>query len=354
MPRFILALLVCLPLAAQADPAETNAEGLPYETPGRGVVDHDAIRARALALLEQEFAAFRDAAARLSAAATAHCDAGAPRKDVEAAFRAAYLAWAPLDSYQFGPVEARAAALTVNFWPDKKNFVGRAMKALLAEPPARQRDPAAIAQHSVAAQGLPAVERLLYDDLPTCPAAIGVSAYLAGFAAQLHEDWFAPGGWAAIARAAGPDNPVYLSAAEFTRTLYTAVDFGLTRIAVSRIGHPLGDRPGGLPNRAEAWRSGLSAAIMRAQLDGVARMIERGFDGDIFEPDRNWVLRVIDQARDRIDRLGAPVRAAVADPEARVRLEALQTKIFYLKLQLAQEVGPGLGVDTGFSAADGD
>lgn len=357
MKRLLLALaatLAALPVWAETGDSISPDLGLPYWAPGRGVVDHDAVRRRSLQVLETQFSAFANATQALSDSAVAHCEAEGPRDAVVAAFTQTWLTWAPLDSYQFGPIEANAAALTVNFWPDKKNFVGRALTGLLALPEDAQRDPAEVGAQSAAVQGLPAIERLLFTDVQACPALIGVSAYLDQTADTLYADWFTPDGWADLARDAGPDNPVYLSAEEFTKTLYTALDFGLIRIADQRLGRPLGTYERSFPKRAEAWRAGLTAAIIEAQLDGIGQMVEFGFAGDIREPDRAWMLRVLAQANERIARIDAPIPEAVQSPDTRFLVEALQTKINQLRDVMAQDIGPNLGVDTGFSPADGD
>lgn len=351
---FLVALLAAGAASAQTGDSYNKDLGLPYWAPGRGVVDHDALRRRSLAVLERQYGAFVAATGQLEHSAQAFCDTDAPRQDVLTAFEAAWLAWAPLDSYQFGPAETTGAVLAINFWPDKKNFVGRAVRELLALPAEAQRDPGAVAGLSAAAQGLPALEMLLYTEAPDCPAIIGVSGVLSTNAKALYQGWFGANGWADLTRAAGPDNPVYLSVEEFTKALYTAQDFGLIRIQEQRLGRPLGTFERSFPTRAEAWRSGLTNPIIEAQLAGIAEMIRDGFAGDVREPDRAWVLQVIAQASERLDRIGAPLAEAVAEPEKRFRVEALHTKIGQLRRALAEDIGPGLGVDTGFSPADGD
>lgn len=316
--------------------------------------DHAALRDRSLIVLEGQFGAFRDAALDLAGASQEYCAGRIAREAYIETFRGAWLSWAPLDAYQFGPIEQRSAVLTVGFWPDKKGFVGRGVKAVLALPAQKQSDPQTIAASSAAAQGLPAIERLLFSDMDACPAIIGISTNISNVGDALFDDWFGKDGWADLARAAGPDNPVYLSNDEFTKVLFTAIDFELTRIADARLGRPLGtyDRP--FPKRAEAWRSGLSLDIIDAQLTGIATLLERGFAGGVFNPNRGWVLGVIGDTRARIADIGAPLDQAVADPMLRIRVEGLQTSIRYLQLQFAEDIGPELGVDTGFSAGDGD
>ncbi|MFV0360765.1 imelysin family protein [Tropicimonas sp.] len=316
--------------------------------------DHDAIRTRALTVLETQFGAFRDAAATLEDTARGYCAGTGGQSALETAFRDAWHAWAPLDSYQFGPVEQLGAALSVNFWPDKKNIVGRALDALSQQPAEAQADPATIAAGSAAAQGLPALERLLHTDATPCPAIIGISAHLDGMAGDLYAAWFAPDGWAALMRAAGPDNPIYLSEEEVTRTLFTAADFALTRVADYRLGRPLGTYERSYPRRAEAWRSGLSAEIAAAQLRGITELFDTAF-GPALKPDlRTRFDMTAARAEARLETLDQPLAEEVSTPSSRIRVEAAQTLVRELQQLLNGEIGPELGVETGFSAADGD
>lgn len=350
MPRILTAAVTCAVLLTGGGliPAPATAQTV------TGDIDHAPVRVRSLGVLERQFGAFHTATTALTQAATGYCAGEIDRDTALEAFRSAWRAWAPLEAYQFGPVEQQAASLTVAFWPDKKDFVGRGLEALLALPADSLADPATIAQGSAAAQGLPAIERLMFSDMAECPAIVGISGHLDGVAAALYDGWFGPDGWADLVRDAGPENPVYLSDAEFTKALYTAVDFVLERIADARLGRPLGTFDAPQPTQAEAWRSGLSLDIVDAQLAGVADLLENGFAGGVFNPARVWVLGVIDDTRARVADIGAPLDVAVADPVTRFRVEGLQTKVRYLLLQFDQEIGPGLGVETGFSPSDGD
>lgn len=316
-------------------------------------VDHTEIAERVLTVFDNQFGAFRDQSAKLVEASEAYCTGGA-REPVLDALEQTWLAWAPLDAYQFGPIEQQAAALTVNFFPDKKNFTGRALRQHLKRPEAEQGDPAIVASSSAALQGLPAIERLLFEDLPTCPSLVGVTGNLARIAQDLHDGWFGPDGWADLVRTAGADNPVYLNKVEFTKQIYTALGFSIQRIREHRLGRPLGTYKRAFPKRAEAWRAGFSNQIMIAQLDGMIQVLNLGFAGSVFNPSRAWVVKVIKDTQARINGIGAPLSQAVLDPLMRVRVEGIQSKLDYLKVQMDEDVGPGLGVETGFSAGDGD
>ena len=317
-------------------------------------IDHAALRESALAVLDADFSAFQETAAELSATAQAVCHGEAPPDALKAALATTWLAWAPLDSFQFGPIEQSGAALAVDFWPDKKGFVTRGVAALQALPEADQARPETVAAGSVAAQGLPALELLLYGDGPLCPAAMGIAAHLSLRAAALHQAWFGPDGWAEIARAAGPMSPVYRTQAEFSAALFTALDFGLFRATEQRLGRPLGTWERSFPQQAEAWRSGLSVEIVDAQLIGIARMLEQGFGGTLDPDARDRILARRADARMRLDQIGAPLPEVVTDPARRVRVEAVQTLLREIRASLANDIGAPLGLSAGFSPADGD
>lgn len=316
--------------------------------------DHAALREDALTLLEDQFGAFRAAAREMTVASKKLCAGETDLAAFTQAFHDTWLAWAPLDAYQFGPVEQTGAVLRIGFWPDKKDFVGRGLDALLDLPAETLRDPATIAESSAAVQGLPAIERLLASDLDACPVAVGISANISDVADALYEGWFGTGGWSDLARTAGPDNPVYLTDAEFTGTLFTAVDFELSRIIDLRLGRPLGsfDRP--MPRRAEAWRAGLSLDIVGAELAGLRRMLDEVFAPNLPGLDTSRVASAFADAAVRLNEIGLPLDEAVQDPMSRLRVEALQTRVADIRLRMAEDVGPALGVEVGFSAADGD
>lgn len=358
-PVLVAALLSAAVVAADGALAQDGEDGATGEsTPVAEAapveIDHRALAQRSLAVLDRQFAGFRDAAATLSDTATRYCAGDARADALSAAFARTWVAWAPLDSYQFGPIQTSGAALTVNFLPDEKNFVGRALRDLLQQPPEKQADPVWVAQLSAAVQGLPALELLLTTDVPDCPAAVGISGNLARVAGQLYADWFGPGGWAEVMLTAGPENPVYRTPAEVTRTLYTALDFGLERVEAVRIGRPLGTFEQSFPTRAEAWRSGLTNAIIDAQLEGAQVLVVEGFATAVPADDLAELADFFDEARDRLAAVGMPIGEAVKDPVTRFRVETLETRVEALKDEVGHEVGPNLGVQTGFSSADGD
>ena len=52
--------------------------------------------------------------------------------------------------------------------------------------------------------------------------------------------------------------------------------------------------------------------------------------------------------------MGEPIDVAVATTQGRVRVEALQSAIRHVQTEVAEHIGPGIGVTSGFNSMDGD
>jgi predicted lipoprotein len=133
----------------------------------------------------------------------------APRRGDPNALRAAYQkvsdAWAAVEYFRIGPEARELRADRFNFWLDRTNATGKALTALLAAPDTSALAPDQLAQGSVAEQGLPMLERLLYDDgavdalragdaqgARRCAIGVAVSHNLATIAGQIYAGWTAP------------------------------------------------------------------------------------------------------------------------------------------------------------------
>ncbi len=112
------------------------------------------------------YARLADATAAFDLAARGFCaaPATAPFDEVRSAFHAAADAWHDVEHIRFGPMESRLRAERLYFWPDPRNATARQLADLLSG-----RDPAVLTAEgfvraSAAVQGLPAAERLLFDE----------------------------------------------------------------------------------------------------------------------------------------------------------------------------------------------
>ena len=149
--------------------------------------------------------------------------------------------------------------------------------------------------------------------------------------------------------AGAPDNPVYFTPDEATKALYSALTEGLQMDIDLRLGRPLGtwDKP--QPRRAEAWRSGRPLPNALASAESAARLA-----GLLTEGPLPATEAALDQVRRAAQAIEDPSFQDVEDPQARLKLEILQSRVRALLDAIEAEVGAPLGLQPGFNSRDGD
>lgn len=73
----------------------------------------------------------------------------------------AMLAWQAVQWIKFGPIKENNREWQIQFWPDKKNIIGRKVNALLKKP---EVDHESLQKSGILVQGLSAMEYVLYDE----------------------------------------------------------------------------------------------------------------------------------------------------------------------------------------------
>lgn len=268
------------------------------------------------------------------------CDPDALR----AAFQGTYDAWMPVAHLTLGPSEEDGRGLAVLFWPDPKGSGWKAQRALLAAPPTAE----AMAQQSVAARGLPALERLLFPAEPLedpCPLIQSTADDLATTAAALAAGW---GPYGDLLLTAGqPGNNRFLKPEEATQALFTQLATGLESLADRRIGRPLGtfDKP--RPDLAEARASQRSIRNIALSLVALKDLTLT------LNPDSPKTLAAFDHAIGLAQTLDPDIDH-ITDPQGWLKLEILQQAVRATRDTALAELGPALGVELGFNSQDGD
>jgi predicted lipoprotein len=293
--------------------------------------------------LRPGFADFADAARTL-----AEIDSCAPEA-LRPAFQSAYDAWLAVAHITLGPAEEDGRGLAVHFWPDPKGLGWKAQRALLdADPAALQPD--TFAQQSIAARGLPALERLLYpvDALPSdpCPLMQATADDMSRTADALAAGW---GPFGDLLLSAGqPGNTRFLSGTEATQALFTQLATGLETLADRRIGRPLGTFDNPRPDLAEARPSGRSLRNVTLTLQAL-RDLALSLDAESPK-----TLAAFDQAIALSIALEDPVFDGIIEPQGWLKLEILQQAVRTARDTAIAELAPSLGVTLGFNSADGD
>lgn len=295
------------------------------------------------------YAAFADTTAALNAAAKADCTANSLRP----AYNLAYDTWLGVSHLRLGPAEVAGRSLAIAFWPDPKSLGAKAQSALIrAQDPAVQ-DPETFAEVSVAARGLPALERLLYpaealgDAAYICTLIRATTADLASNAAAISAEW--QSGFANTLLTAGTDgNTRFLTKIEARQALYTALITGFEFTADQRVGRPLGSFAKPRPERAEARASVRSLRNVTLSMTAL-QQFAKALAVDTPVTDAAFVRAFAVSAK-----VEDPTFADVATSQGWLRAEILQQAIRATRDAAITEIGPALDVGIGFNAADGD
>ena len=305
---------------------------------------------------------------QLAASALAFCAGKEDLDKARADFLTAQKAWAELQPLMIGPLAEGNRAWQVQFWPDKKNLVGRQVEQLIKAQP--QVDAAALAKSSVVVQGLSAYEYILFDsnlDMADgaqkaryCPLLQAIGERQKSLAEEILARWNAKDGM--LEQLSTFPNTRYADSheaiSELLRVQVTALD-----TLKKKLGTPLGRQTKGLPQpmQAEAWRSHSSLSNLAASLDS-AENLWRGVDGpgirSLLGSDQKDLAERIDaayaDAEKQLTSLHKPLTDLLADEAGRT-----QVNVFYDSLDKVQRLHSGdlaraLGVQLGFNANDGD
>lgn len=301
----------------------------------------------AVEVILPDYTTFSAAADALSLAAQVDCRPDA----LKPAYNATFDAWLGVAHLRLGPAEV--AAPSIAFWPDTRGTIPKALSRMIAvEDDIINGD---YREVSIAARGLFALEAMLYGEFSeyedgsySCDLVQAIAVDLAEQATALEHTW--RDGYAKTLRTGGaPENSTYLSSEESLRALYTQLLGGLEFIADQRLGRPMGtfDRP--RPTRAEAWRSGRSSRNIYLSLQAL-RALAFALSDEPTPRTNAAFAAAISEASRPID----PGFQAVTDPQGRLRLESLQTRVREIYAAIEEEIGKPLGIAPGFNSLDGD
>lgn len=350
-PRLLLtSLAIALGACAPQDPQATTSAALAQQ------------------VILPAYSRWVDADRNLAASALAYCQGKEDLAKARADFSAAQTAWAELQPLLVGPLAEGNRTWQVQFWPDKKNLVGRQVEQLLKAKP--QVSAAELAKSSVVVQGLSAYEYILFDskidlaDADTkaryCPLLEAIGAHQQALAEDILGRWKTDGGM--LTQLSKFPNDRYADAheaiAELLRVQVTALDT-LKR----KLGTPLGRQSKGIPQpfQAEFWRSDASLSNLESSLSGAQAL----WNGDQGKGLRALLPAEQKALADKIDAAYADVHATFAgirqplsellkDDAGRQQLNALYDSLNVVHRLHEGELAKVLGVQLGFNANDGD
>jgi predicted lipoprotein len=330
------------------------------------VSEQALVTAVATRFLVPAYQTLADAAAANEAAWRRFCsgptEAALPA--LEDSHRALALAFGHVQAFRFGPFGEGTTPERIYFWPQRKAATQKGLAALLAgdEPITAGR----VERASAAAQGIPALERLIFaapgaggapaivgetaSAQRACAAGVAIAGIVRGLAEKVATQWRALAdllGQGRIDATLAPDAQQAASqiATDWLAALATIQDQKLEPV-IGRKGEP------GRISAAEARLSGLSTAMILANLAGVGEAFA-SLDG-IVDPieQRSWqamIMSLADQARAMRD-----FPEGADDPEKRASQEAFLNRLKAVRGILQTQIPLTLGLKLGFNGLDGD
>ncbi|MCP8897217.1 hypothetical protein KYK29_20005 [Shinella daejeonensis] len=365
LSALLVAGLLCL-----TAPAAVAQEGSAPVPPQLTTDDVAPIMTRAVdAVIRPGYQAFRRSAGALAERTAEFCDTPSTetRTAVDAAFRQAIADWSRIEIVRTGSVLEKNRFERVLFYPDRKGTGLKQVQAVLQRNDEADASPAAMPGKSVAVQGLGALEYVLYgtgaDALLAQPGSFrcrygaAVAANIEATAAEIAAAWDAPELRQAWIRP-GPDNPVFRTGKEAMTELLGILVHGAETVRDQRIEtfYRNGETP--RPKSAIYWRSGNTWASIDANIEGLRTLFDKAGMASFVDPGFASIAGDIDFVTKSLRRvlptLDPDIARAVSDPDQRQKIDFLLVNSRDLITRLDGEYGGAIGLNAGFSFADGD
>lgn len=332
-------------------------------------LNRDAV-SKVIGPLYGAFAAKTDALkTKVDALCTQHSEAAL--EEARDAFAETVKRWSWVEIFQFGPVNQENRYERLFFWPDRKGRGLRQVQRALMQKDETVTSRGTLAQKSVALQGLPALEYLIYgkgadvlagtDEIGAfrCRFASAVAANIAAIAEEVERAWGKDEPFTKMFLAPGPNDPLYRSPKDATLELFKTFSGGIERVRDLKLGRPLGESPiRARPRLAAFWLSDLAFPNMAGNLKGVrALFIDGGFEALVAAQSpgvEKSVLFDLDRVTEGLEAEQEPIAEAVIEPEQREKLEAYRVGLKSARDTASELIAEGAGLSFGFNALDGD
>lgn len=279
--------------------------------------------------------------------------------------------WQTIQWLKVGPVLEESRNFRLHYWPDNNDSVGRGISRILDT--SEEINEAYIAKQNVGAQGLSALEQLLYpeasqdslliasDKEKRCQAATAISANVATITATINDGWQLSGGnyYAQFTEGTGD----FTSRKDTVEEVVTNWVEQLELVKDEKMLIPLGNASPGLPLEAEHISSD-SAFISIQKNVATFKAIYTAGDGhgfdniliDFLEQNSiaNEMLAAIDKSISDANNLQGSYAELLKTAEGRAEIDANINAIRAIRDILTVDFVQATDINIGFNANDGD
>lgn len=325
------------------------------------------------------YADFENKTQLLQTQSHSFCEISSPNdsnlQSLQQSWLAATQAWQNIQWLKLGPVLDETRSLRIQFWEPGTAAVKNGVEALLLRQ-GETIDAELISGVNVGAQGIPALEYLLYpqsnnDSLVNaenkakrCEVATAIADNLHNMASEIHSQWQSSGGNYRQILITGTDE--FTSVQDAVEELVTLWLEHINIVKDDKILAGLGDSTPGIGGNSEHYLSDESLTSIAINLATFLSIYTAG-DGQGFDDILTTTLSQqtiatqvstdITAAINRIETISQTLTtysAAIADEHGRAQLTLLVEELNTIRDSLTIEFIQALDISTGFNATDGD
>ncbi len=291
--------------------------------------------------------------------------AGVPA--LKAAYGKTADAWNAVEFITFGPISQNLRADRFSFFPDRRNGIARGMADVIADTDAGRLSPERFDQTSAAVQGLPALERLLFDKEAEaalvsgaeaerrCAFGRAIATNLSTIAHDVRGAWGDRSTGLLAALAAGKGDPaLFPDAAALPGMILTDLSGAFQRVTDTKLLPVLGAGPDAAkPALADSWRSGRSGRVVANMVKSADDLL-RAVATQMPSRPQYVVNKAAGAADAAADKLPADLGGAAETAAGATALQADIKTFKAAQLTVYRPMASYFGISLGFNALDGD
>ncbi|MES9831304.1 MAG: imelysin family protein [Candidatus Thiodiazotropha sp. DIVDIV] len=274
-------------------------------------------------------------------------------------YREAFSAWQSIQHIRFGPIQYLSREYRFELWPDKRGTVSKHLTRLLKESMSSEGG-FEISEKSVAVQGFPALERILFDQKPItekqCRVIREIGKNLSTMSVGIIDDWTkGKSPYVDFILNPGPHNLIFETeqalANRLLNSLYTQLEFMVTQKLDRPLGKSISKARG---KQAEGWRSQMAITALHYNLQATRQLYIFAFAAKLTPDLERRIDHEYQQAKQTLSYITMPLKSAVTDATQREHILEFRRHLSNIKRIVATELTTELGLSLGFNSLDGD
>ncbi len=282
------------------------------------------------------------------------------------AWRDAMTAWQSINWFQLGPIAEHGQLTRIQFWPDSNQAVKRGVGKLLL-----QEDlptPERLSQINAGAQGLPAIEKLLFSDFMVekaseqkrCQLMTLIAGNLSSMANEVSAQW--NNSQTPFVEHFNTGTGEFSDAKDASEEMISNWLATLIRVLDNKLSYPLSIKAPGIPLLAESPYADQSMQNIQGNIRAFRAVFSAdegfGIDDILSKQGHNTLAEKITKQFDTVEttmtKVPGSYEQALANEQGRQALTKLIEELRGLQLLFATEMVNELSLNLGFNALDGD